>query len=79
MDPGREEGLAAADGDIRSALLRTEVIGEMVVANDGSVSDRDHTIVEISDTAHQISQGAFLIPFFAIIALVYTVTFLNLL
>lgn len=65
VNPGREEGLAASDGDIRSALLQAEVVGEMVVASDGSASDRDHTIVEISDTAHQISQGSFLIPFFA--------------
>lgn len=77
LNSGTAEGLAASDGDIRSALLRAELIGEMVVAHDASVSDRDHMVVEISDTAHQISQGSFLISFSLLIAL-YTLTFSSL-
>ncbi|KAG6436569.1 hypothetical protein SASPL_101470 [Salvia splendens] len=62
-------GLAANyDDDLRSALLR---IGEMVVATEsndaalggsgsgsGNYSSKDSVIVEISDTAHQISQDS---------------------
>lgn len=65
--------VAAYDGDVRSALLQGESVAEMVVAPDADdvvlgrsgshskgYSSKDSVIVEISDTAHQISQGSFL-------------------
>ncbi|KAH6802322.1 proline transporter 2 [Perilla frutescens var. frutescens] len=68
---GLNSGLANSDGGIRSALLRgEELVAEMVVApeandvvfstsrSDPRVYSQDHMIVEISDTAHQISQDS---------------------
>ncbi|KAL1535556.1 Proline transporter 1 [Salvia divinorum] len=55
-------GSAAVDGGITSALLRGDVMVVATESNDaalgGSGSSKDSVIVEISDTAHQISQDS---------------------
>ncbi|XP_047962575.1 proline transporter 2-like [Salvia hispanica] len=54
-------GSAADDGGITSALLRDEVMVVAAESNDAALSSsKDSVIVEISDTAHQISQDSWL-------------------
>lgn len=64
FDADFEGGLrlnSADDGGITSALLRDEVMVVATESNDAALSrsgsSKDSVIVEISDTAHQISQG----------------------